>query len=177
MDARRFDAWTQQLPVNPLPRRLALQASAGVGLGVLATRLPLLADARKHHKKGKKRKKKLQFNAFGCVDVGKPCRGSDDNCCSGICEGTNGKKDHSRCAPHNVGVCQSGQDDCAGVQVACGKDALCLRTTGNASFCAGLGQCASCTRDPDCEPLFGPGAACSVCAGCETGTICNSAGA
>lgn len=168
MDERRFDAWTRRLMV--------LRGGASVALGWLAISSPAVTDARKRKRK---RKKKLQRNAFGCVDIGLPCRGNDANCCSGICEGNNGKKDRSRCAPHNVGVCQAGQDDCAGVQVACGKDAFCLRTTGNASFCAGLGACFPCTRDPDCEPRFGPGAACSVCAECAEsgGTICNSAGA
>jgi hypothetical protein len=80
---------------------------------------------------------------------------------------------------HNEGICQAGQDDCQGVQVACGPQAFCTRTTGNANFCAGLGQCRACARDPDCEAEFGPGAACIVCASScpDTITQCNAAGA
>lgn len=173
MNLHAFDILARRLTAD-LPRRSLILSALSVGV-LRRAGIPGPAAAKKRRRK--LRNKKVRLNDFGCVNVGGACRGNDANCCSGICEGKNAKKDKSRCVPHNVGICQPGQDDCAGVQVACGENAFCLRTTGDASFCGGLGKCFACTRDPDCEPLFGPGAACSVCADCESGTICNAAGA
>jgi hypothetical protein len=180
MEAIRFDAL-----VSELSRRRTLRLLGSLGI------VPLLghahADARrkKRNKKKQRKQRPLQpptLNAFGCVDVGQACRGNSSLCCSGICQGAApapGKPDTSLCVPHNVGICQAGQDDCLGVQVACGPQAFCTRTTGNASFCAGIGQCRVCARDTDCEAEFGPGAACIVCASScpDTITGCNAAGA
>jgi hypothetical protein len=137
---------------------------------------------RKRRRGGKKQK--LQRNAFGCVDIGKACRGNGANCCSGICKGKNpkkGKKDTSSCAAHNVLDCQAGQDSCQGEPVPCGAAGACTITTGQASFCsaAGEGECVACRTDADCEPIRGPGAACIVCPGnCpETTTACFAASA
>ena len=124
----------------------------------------------------KTRKRRLRrnaaprLNAYGCLDVGRPCRGNDTLCCSGICQGMaprSQRRDRSRCAAHHTGGCQLAQDICIGPGPApCGTDGSCVRTTGNAPFCfTGPGDCTGCARDPDCEPQFGPGAACIVCEG------------
>jgi hypothetical protein len=137
----------------------------------------------KRKKRKKKKKQKLVFNAFGCVDVGKACRGNNANCCSGICQGTapkKGKKDTSRCIAHNEGACQAGDDFCQGATVECGAGGFCARTTGNGSFCGKSAPCTECSKDTDCdEAEFGPGVACIVCAGCgtESGTACGVAAA
>lgn len=174
-----FDAAVRQLAQRLSRRRLWGVASA-VALGAAIGRFPASTDARNRNRK---KAKKLQRNSFGCVDVGKACRGNSDNCCSGICEGTKpkkGKKDTSRCLAHNVLECLAGQDACASGFIPCGTDpdSACHQTTGNAAFCAGKGGCAECRKDTDCEGEFGPGAACVVCTDrCpETGTACAAAG-
>ncbi len=111
-----------------------------------------------------------QPNAFGCLDVGVACGGQSSQCCSGICEGSApapGEPDTSVCAAHNTGGCLLTDDSC-GIDrpnVPCGNDGLCVRTTGNAGYCANLadGACSACRRDEDCQGAFGPGAACVVC--------------
>ena len=35
---------------------------------------------------------KLVLNAYGCIDIGKPCRGKDAICCSAICQGREGSR-------------------------------------------------------------------------------------
>jgi hypothetical protein len=149
------------------------------GIGV-ASHLPDVTLA-------KKKKKKLQFNQFGCVNVGGKCRGNSANCCSGICEGKKpkkGKKDTSRCVAHGQSTCFAGQNEpfCGGTgEVACltsaGETGECTTTTGNAGYCVRSGRCLACKKDEDCQnnPDFGAGAACTVCTGCtETGgTACS----
>jgi hypothetical protein len=158
--------WLTQTP----DRRLVLRGL--VGLGILSTAGITLTDAKK--------RRKLVFNQFGCVNLGGKCRGNDANCCSGICEGKKpkkGKKDKSRCAGHDASTCQAGQDACAGEFVACASRrsefARCVTTTGNAPYCAGDVFCRSCARDADClQEDFESGAACIVCSDCPETTAC-----
>jgi hypothetical protein len=180
MDATLFDRLTRSLS-RTLPRRRASVLLAAAGLGVLAGAPPAL-DA----KKGKKKKQKLQFNSFGCVNVGGKCRGNSANCCSNICEGKKpkkGKKDTSRCIGHDASTCQPGQTAvvCGGLQdIDClaigGAAGGCYITTGNAAFCSAEGGCFPCQKDADCIGVCGPGAACVPCAtpSCadEGGTTC-----
>jgi hypothetical protein len=152
-------------------------------------RLSDIVDAktqRKRKKKGKKRQPKKQpqtqpaFNAFGCLDIGQPCRGNNALCCSGICQGTApppGAPDTSTCVAHHTGACKKGATTCeAGTLVECVADeaSICLRTTGNAAFCASLvldvnKYCRVCAKDTDCEAEYGPGAACVVLDGICSG--------
>ena len=173
-------------PHRAVPRRVVLASLAGI-LPAWALPGPLATQAKKHKKKKNKKTNKPQNNAFGCLNVGQHCNGKDDKCCSGVCDGKKpkkGKKDKSTCVAHNVGPCQDAFDVCAGVPVPCSLGDLggCLKTTGNAPFCAiGDTPCTPCQRDSDCVALgFGIGAACVVCNFlCATesgGTICASAG-
>jgi hypothetical protein len=178
MDAKRFDRLARSLIAAPSRRRFL---GGLVGARVLgATRIPDTVQAKRKNKK--KKKQKLVFNAFGCVDVGKACRGNSANCCSGICEGTapkKGKKDTSTCVDHHVGGCPAGADACVLGKVPCELDGVCFRTTGNASFCGKDVECTACSTDKDCEEAgFGSGAACIVCAvNCDKdgGTACVAA--
>jgi hypothetical protein len=171
MEEARFDLLARTL-AERAQRRALIGLAAGFGLAAVG--VPG-GEARK----GKK-KSKLKRNAYGCVDVDKPCRGNSANCCSGICNGKKpkkGKKDRSRCVAHNTGVCQPGLDACKGVDATCGTGGICLETTGKASFCGdpNTEACAACTRDTDCEAVLGSGAACIYCAAvCPTtqGRVC-----
>lgn len=145
---------------------------AGIGLGVLVG-WPLgesEVEAKKKHKK-KKKKSKPTFNAFGCLNVGQPCRGKSANCCSGICQGKKpkkGEKDKRTCVAHNAGFCTAEMDTCTvGGNVPCRPNCFCTLTTGNAGFCGrfsvlGGTDCRVCARDTDCQAEFGAGAACVV---------------
>jgi hypothetical protein len=170
MDNSRFDAWTR--------RQFGL-AAGGFAAALLGVVLGAGTEAKK-----KRRRKKPQLNAFGCLDVGQACQGNSGLCCSGICQGKKpkkGKKDTSRCVGHNGLDCQGGADSCAGGTVPCGTAGACTRTTGAASFCSapGDGDCVACQTDADCVASRGPGAACIVCPGnCpDTTTACFAAGA
>lgn len=169
----------------PLIRRRALVRVAAV-LPIWSL-LPLRdAESRKKNKK-RKRDRKPETNAFGCLNVGQHCSGKDSSCCSGVCDGKKpkkGKKDKSKCIAHNAGPCQDAFDVCTSVAVPCSVNDLggCFKTTGNAPFC-GVGDtpCVPCKRDVDCVDLgFGFGAACIVCnflcAAESGGTMCVSAG-
>ena len=168
----------RMLPADSRRGFLAAMAS-----GVLASRLGSVAAA-KERKKDRKRQPVLQRNSFGCVDVGKPCKGNDDNCCSGVCAGKKpkkGKKDTSRCVAHDENSCLAGQNavECGGAaSVACttsfGADGTCVITTGKAPYCGTGGVCLLCTKDEDCLEVCQQGAACVPCAAeCpQTGTIC-----
>jgi hypothetical protein len=143
-------------------------------LGFAGITIPGVAGAKRRHKKRKK--KNVIFNAFGCVDVGKFCQ-NGTQCCSGICEGKKGKK---KCRAHDASTCTDG-DGCAGEFVACtptvGDSGNCAVTTGNASYCGTIAVCFDCTKDADCVPVCGIGAACIVCAECardELETACAS---
>jgi hypothetical protein len=105
-------------------RRDVLRGLAGSGLGLVTIRLPdAIAAKKKRNRKDKK--PKLQRNLYGCVDVGKACRGNNANCCSDLCEGKKprrGQKDKSRCLAHNVLDCPPGWDGCLESGVTCGID-------------------------------------------------------
>lgn len=167
MDAPDFDRLTRSVSTQLSRRSLASLLGLGT-LGVSAVGLPDLAEAKK--------KKKVKRNDFDCVDVGKFCK-NDSQCCSGICEG---KKKSRKCTAHDESTCQSGQEACLGPLVPCttttGSEGNCATTTGKASYCGHGGTCFPCSKDTDCEPTFGAGAACAVCAPCvgETpqGTAC-----
>jgi len=178
MDGHRFDRISKWL-VTRNTRRSTVRALAAGAVAIGLGRLGLNEAAAK---KKRKRKKTLRKNEFGCVNVGKACRGKDANCCSGICQGKKpkkGKKDKSKCAAHNVLDCAVGANSCLGNVIACGTNGHCNQTTGQASFCGGASACFACTKDVDCEPDFGPGAACIVCDGCPSTSdnICASAAA
>jgi hypothetical protein len=178
VDGIRFDALTRALSLQPTRRGLAVGV-VGAALGLMNSRLGGTVDARQRQKGKKPRKPKR--NAYGCLDVGKPCRGKDRLCCSGVCKGQKpekGKKDTSRCVAHDVRNCSPQRELChTGIplQSLCSSpsiDAVCFRTTGNASFCgiaagfSGEANCRKCRKDTDCEKLgFPKGSACVVIAG------------
>ena len=170
MDHDHFDAITRSLGAAA-SRRSFGRVLAGGGLGALLSSAfgALAVDA-------KQRKKKLQKNAFGCVDVGKPCAGKNSKCCSGLCQGKKpkqGKRDKSKCVAHNAGICIAEADSCTVGEVQCNPSnpsCFCTLTTGNAGFCAAFsggpaGHCRVCRKDTDCEAEFGEGAACLVLGG------------
>lgn len=145
-------------------------------LGLTTIALPGSATA----KNRKKKKKKVTFNDFGCVNVGGICKNASQ-CCSGICKGKKGKK---KCQAHDAQGCQAGQREeiCGGdaVNVPCTssageEDSVCDTTTGNAGYCTFNGDCFPCSKDADCQEFCGPAAACMICADfcAETGgTAC-----
>jgi len=147
--------------VSTVLSRRALAATLGLGA-------PGLHGSAEARKKRKKRKTRITRNAFGCVNVGELCK-NGGHCCSGICQGKQGKK---RCQAHGTGGCQSEQDDCVEPSGCPEKPtsltSRCYRTTGNTSVCGiGVaGACIACARDADCEAGYGPGAACVICASC-----------
>ena len=162
MKPAHFDRLTQM--VNGGASRRGLLRGLAAAAGLVALHAPGATA-------GKRRKKeKLKRNSYGCVDVGKSCRGKDSACCSGICQGKKpkkGEKDRSRCVAHHVLGCQADQDFCAGSIVMCGTNGTCVRTTGKASICGAGGPCVACRKDKDCEADYGPGAACTVCPNCD----------
>ena len=173
MDSTHFDHLTRTFSLHFSRRSVA----GALGLGAIA--IPGLSEGRKKHKKRKK-KKKITRNALGCVNVGNFCKNAGQ-CCSGLCEGKNGKK---TCRAHNAGVCIADTDSCtAGVEVPCNPSnpsCFCTLTTGNAGFCAAFsggpaGHCRVCRKDTDCEPEFGEGAACVVLGGICT-ALCLATG-
>jgi hypothetical protein len=205
MDQHHFTVWARSVSSVP-SRRDVLRGLTSAGLGLGALRLSDAVAAKNTKKKGKKRKHKkrnqvpnppvatsppalppLVFNRYGCVEVGRPCRGDNTNCCSGICQGAApaaGQPDASRCVAHNAGFCTTETNSCElGVDVRCNPSvpvSLCTRTTGNAAFCADISagtttHCRVCTRDTDCQGEFGPGAACVVLDGACT-TLCLATG-
>src|SRR5688500_14153019 len=146
MDTHGFVAITRALTTTP-SRRAVLRglAAAGLGLGI----------GRPERAAGKRKRKKLRRNAFGCVAVGGKCRGKDAACCSGVCQGRKpkqGEKDASRCAAHGASTCEAGQhiqDVCGGeVDVPCttstGNAGTCTTTTGNAPYCPRESYCRAC---------------------------------
>jgi hypothetical protein len=175
MDHDRVDHIARALSHGFLRRAII----GAVGPAVLAA--PALVDARKKRRKKKKKKtppdqRQVQFNAFGCVNVGSFCE-SSSQCCSGICQG-------STCRGHNVDVCQAGQAELfcsdSATEIACtgegGAAGSCGTTTGNAGFCVRDRKCFACTKDADCQTAStcGAGAACVICANCVDagGTAC-----
>ena len=166
MDAHDFDRLTRTLSPR-MPRRTLAGLLGLTALGVAGS---------PEAKKKKKKKKKVKRNNFGCVDVGKYCKNSGQ-CCSGICQG---KKKNRKCKAHDQSTCQPGQDTCAGNAVPCTTTTnvagTCVVTTGKAPYCFFEGDCAPCSKDSDCVPTLGAGAACIVCPECinqtPQGTAC-----
>jgi hypothetical protein len=177
MDGTHFDDLTRSLTDS---RRSLLGGAIAAATGLSGVRF---AEARKK-RKHKKRKPIAKPNAYGCLEVGDPCK-SADQCCSGICEGKKGKR---KCVAHDVAICQVDSDSCSGGEgVLCGTNnplCACTLTTGNAPFCGdytgfpGDALCRDCRQDTDCEAEFGPGAACVIYSGLcaeicpDTGTAC-----
>ena len=156
MEATLFDRLTRSIAEGSSRRTLLLSTALGLALA----RVPTMVEA--------KTKEKPTRNAYGCLNVGQPCRGNDALCCSGVCQGKKpkkGKKDKHKCAAHNTGGCIAAQDSCAMNQnVPYLSNGVCTRTTGEATFCAKFwaGMCTKCAMDADCL-LLGPDAACIVC--------------
>jgi len=161
MDGPRFDALTRVL-ASLSSRRAVTHALAGGAFAALGLAFGDGADA-------KRKKKRLDVNRFGCVNLGGKCRGNDAHCCSGVCEGKRpkkGRRDRSRCAAHDTGGCLPGQDSCISETFPCGTNGACFQTTGNAGYCsASAGLCADCITDTDCQRVIGAGAACVICSG------------
>ena len=165
MDRQRFDNLTRAVSAL-LSRRTLAGALAFGALG-----LPQITDAKKRRHK---RKKKIDRNEFGCVDVGKRCA-KNKQCCSSICKGKHGKK---TCRAHDASTCQAGQlnVNCGGVDVDCtngdGNPGICNTTTGNAPYCASSYYAVACRMDADCQPFCGPRAACLTCGYYSPGPTC-----
>jgi hypothetical protein len=174
MDGTQFDALLRSLGRS----RRSLCGGALVTLtGLLAA---AGADAKKRQHKHKKRKKVQppEPNSFGCLEVGDPCT-SEEQCCSGVCDGKKGKK---TCKAHDTGDCPGRvlSDTCGdGETISCntssGVQGRCETTTGGAPYCAGGGDCFTCSKDSDCHEVCGPRSACILCpVGCggAAGTQC-----
>lgn len=184
MNQQSFDILTRSLSGSPSRRQL-LRGLVSMGFGLGAMRLSGIAKARKK-RKPKKKTKGAKPNAFGCLEVGDPCKKSDQ-CCSGICDGKKGKR---KCLAHGAGTCaQDGVGYCSAANptaLTCNNDdfCFCLETTAGSIFCAdvhiGTGiTCTNCQRDADCVALgFPPGSACApfstgICeGGCFSEMVC-----
>jgi hypothetical protein len=177
-EALRFDALARSLGAATSRRRVIGGMLGTLGLGALS---PLVSEAKNHkrkHKKNKTKKTPLVLNQFGCVSVGGKCKGSNANCCSGVCHGKKperGEGDKSRCVEHNQDSCTAERNFCVqnpgDLSVtqcnAANPEAVCVVATGNANFCASFtgatkeGNCRDCSRDTDCTAAgFPPGTAC-----------------
>ena len=170
--------------IDALARRTATftrRSALGVTLsGLVAGRLALETEAKNTNRRRRRRKRKnrnrnnARANAFGCLNVGDRCDGTDLQCCSGICEkekGGKGKQRKSFCVSHDEGSCRPDQDLCVSndrLASQCDVDGVCFRTTGQAGFCGRVdtGECITCSTDIECEEEFGSGAACVVCPEC-----------
>ncbi len=181
MNMKRCTPFTRELTFLP-SRRDALSGLAGAAISLRLTHRPASVEAKR---KGRKKPKKAKPNAFGCLDVGDPCKNADQ-CCSGICDGAGAKR---TCRAHGVGTCTP---DMAGICTAPNTELLrcnnqvdchCIRTTSGSNFCADTTAspefCADCRKDADCQALgFPAGTACApvsrgICSGiCETGMAC-----
>ena len=171
MNGNRFDTLTQGF-AHASSRRLVLSRVAAGLLAIAGMRLLDAASAKQRQRRRKRKKKPLSFNEFGCINVGGKCRGKDELCCSGICQGKKpkqGKRDKRTCAAHNSGICTPQTTLCVNeLEAECGFGCLCALTTGNAGFCGNffylisndIDPCRVCTKDTDCQAEFGPGAAC-----------------
>ena len=172
MDSRHFDAMVRSLIG---PRRSLL---AGIVGGALA-----MAGANPRQPAAAGKRKPLERNEYGCVPIGKGCRGNDNVCCSGICEGKKpkkGKRDRSMCLAHDVAGCKPGQQSwsCGTTSYPCTTSTGnplggCQTTTGDAGYCAAILHCLPCRKDADCQSqLNNPLAACIGCVACAEGTAC-----
>jgi hypothetical protein len=166
MDGSGFDALTRSL-AEVSARRLVLSRLAAGLLSVAALHGADAAGARQR-KRNKRKKKPLPFNEFGCLNVGARCRGKDELCCSGICQGKKpkkGKRDKRRCVAHDTGGCTEADRVCPSVlcTTSIGRVGGCMTTTGNAPYCADIITGVPCNKDIDCQVYCGPLAACYVC--------------
>jgi hypothetical protein len=158
MNGSRFDD-----TLRMLTRRRSLEAGT---VAVLTGLIAAPGGARKK-RKHKDRKPKAKPNAFGCFEVGDPCRRASD-CCSSICKGKKGKR---TCRAHDEGTCPQGvPDGCTSldprVRICNGTEACdCYRTTAGSNACLEPTRpgsvCADCHTDADCLALGLPvGSAC-----------------
>jgi hypothetical protein len=182
MHTDHVDAMTRTWTILP-SRRDVLRGLAGAGLGLGSARLPVVVAARKK-RQHKNKEKKARPNAFGCLEVGDPCKNATQ-CCSGSCDGRKGNK---RCRAHDTGVCdQEAPGYCESAspfQTRCNNQSncFCTRTTAGSNICGTVNApsvCTDCKKDADCEALGLPlGSACvpfseGNCAGnCEGGMAC-----
>jgi hypothetical protein len=162
-------------------RRDVLRGLTGVGLGLGMLHIPAMSDAKKkRRRKHKKRKPKVTPNSYGCLEVDDPCK-SAEQCCSGVCEGKQGKK---RCRAHDTGTCDQdlpGLCSPTPTIAPCNNSAtcFCMITTANSSFCAQLGvaRCTGCRKDADCVTQgLPPGSACLPTTGFLCATDCPETG-
>jgi hypothetical protein len=171
MDTLRIDDLARLLGRASGRRRFVLGLAVGA-VGITA-RGPGVVAA------GKRRRKKVRRNTFGCVDVGGFCN-TAGQCCSGVCQGKKGKR---RCRAHDTGGCRAGFQDTTcdteanpGTDVLCttsaGNEGYCNTTTGNAGFCAYSGGTYPCAKDAECQEIYGPQAACIRCDQETGGTTC-----
>lgn len=189
MSQIRFHDVTRTMTGLPTRRDL-LRGLAGAGLGLGIAQGANLVGARKTRKQRKKKGKRPQPNAFGCLDVGDACS-SETGCCSGLCAGTKGKKTcqaHGTgiCPQNHVGICLATADEIPVLK--CGNQELCFcyTTTAGSNFCGQGGPrvgdkaaCTDCQKDADCAALgFPAGSACApvgngYCSGqCATDMAC-----
>lgn len=162
-----------------LSRRDVLRGLAGAGLGLGMLHSPVTVDAKKKRKR-KQRNPKAKPNNYGCLEVGDPCK-TAEQCCSGVCEGKQGKK---RCRSHDTGTCDQdlpGLCSPTPTIAPCNNSGtcFCMITTANSSFCAQLGQshCTACRKDADCIAQgLPPGSACLPTTGFLCATDCPETG-
>ena len=183
MDGNRFDTLTRGFAPSS-SRRLVLSRVATGLLAIAGVRLTDAASVKQRKRRSKRKKKPLSFNEFGCIKVGGKCRGKDELCCSGICQGKKpkqGKRDKRRCVAHDTGGCTETDRVCPSVPctTSIGHAGGCMTTTGNAPYCADYVTSAPCSKDADCVSFCGPLAACYVCSGvaggrCSGPGVCTS---
>jgi hypothetical protein len=184
MDGSQFDKLIRSLAS---PRRSVL----GGGLALVVSRLGGSGIDAKKKRKHKKPPAPV-FNEFGCLDVGRPCRGNSELCCSGVCQGKKpkkGKPDKRVCAAHDAGDCSPQRNRCTvedPLLSLCNvpsETALCHVTTGNAPFCGdefGFSEtlhCRDCAKDTDCLAFgFASGSACVLFQGGRCDVCANTGG-
>jgi hypothetical protein len=96
MDDHGFDDLLRALSQ---PRRSFLAGVVAIAAGWRGGR-DASAKKKRKRKHRKKRRRTATPNEFGCLEVGDPCK-SSDQCCSGICDG---KKDNKSCRAHGGGT-------------------------------------------------------------------------
>jgi hypothetical protein len=172
-------------------RRSLLPSLSAAALGLFLSLRPTLDLAKQKHRK-RKTKKPPAPNDFGCLDVGQPCREDIAPCCSGLCAVVKAKKKKKArltCVAHHADTCKADRNYCSSQvfeEFTCGPldqfgnpDAVCLKTTGSAGFCAdnyGFSQtkhCLFCRKDADCVVAgFPPGSACVLLQGGDCDAAC-----
>jgi hypothetical protein len=175
--------------IHTSTRRSVLPSLPAAALGLTLALRPATTQAKNRRKK---RKKPPAPNEFGCLDVGQPCREDIAPCCSGVCalvRRKKGKQVRLTCVAHHADTCKAEDSYCTNsvfAEFTCGPldqfgnpSALCLRTTGNAGFCANTDgflqakNCLFCRKDADCVVAgFPPGSACVLMQGGECSVAC-----